>query len=96
MAIVKWSDNAMQDLLQIYTLIALDSPENADDFLDRLMDGTEAQLSVSPSIGRIIPEINNPAFREIIYGKYRVMYHVENTRVSITHVRHVAREFFYK
>lgn len=93
MAAIKWSESAMQDILQIYKYIAQDSPDNADAFLDRLMDSAEKQLSVSPLIGREIPEMKDSAFREIIYGKYRVMYHVEGDRVDITHVRHGAREF---
>lgn len=90
---IKWSAQAMQDILQIYKYIALDSPNNADTFLDSLMDSAEMQLSVSPTVGREIPEMKDPAFREIIYGKYRVMYHVDGNIVNITHVRHGAREF---
>ena len=90
---IKWTNSALQDILQIYEYIALDSPYNADAFLDRLMDNAEKQLSVSPMIGRMVPEMNDPAFREIIHKKYRVMYHVEGSKVDITHVRHVAREF---
>ena len=90
---VKWTDSALQDILQIYEYIALDSPYNADAFLDRLMDSAEKQLSVSPLIGRVIPEMNDPAFREIIYKKHRIMYHVDGGTADITHVRHAAREF---
>ena len=90
---IKWTDSALQDILQIYEYIALDSPYNADAFLDRLMDSAEKQLSVSPFIGRVIPEMNDPAFREIIYKKYRIMYHVDGSKADITHVRHAAREF---
>ena len=96
MAKINWSDSALQDILNIYKYIALDSPSNADGFLDHLMDGTEKQLSISPLIGREIPEMKDPDFREIIYGKYRVMYHVEDNMVDITHVRHGAREFSYE
>jgi addiction module RelE/StbE family toxin len=93
---VSWTENALQDILEIYTYIAQDSPNNADSFLDSLMDNTEKQLSISPLIGRKIPEINDPAFREIIYGNYRVMYHIECSQIDITHVRHGAREFLYE
>ena len=91
---IEWSEDARSDILQIYRHISLDSPSNADSFLDRLIDSAEMQLSVSPLIGRKIPEINDPDFREIIYGQYRIMYHFERDIVTITHVRHGARQFF--
>ena len=90
---IVWTDNALHDIFQIYSYIALDSPVNAGAFTDRLMDSAEKQLNVSPTIGRIVPEIQDPAIREIIYEKYRVMYHFEDDVVSITHVRHGARDF---
>ena len=93
MTTVKWTDSALEDTLQIYTYIAEDSEDRADGFLDRLMDSAENQLGVSPLIGRMIPEMNDPSFREIIYEKYRVMYHVDGDEVDITHVRHIAREY---
>jgi len=90
---VVWADSVLIDISQIYCYIALNSTENADNFLNRLMDSAENQLSVFPTIGRIIPELCDPAFREIIYGNYRIMYHFESNVVNITHVRHVARKF---
>jgi addiction module RelE/StbE family toxin len=90
---IQWTENALEDTLQIYIYIAEDSVDRADAFLDRLMDSAEKQLSVSSLIGRVIPEMNDPFFREIIYERYRIMYHVEGNVVSITHVRHIAREF---
>ena len=92
MAKVVWTDNSIIDLSQIHKYISEDSPENADGFLDRLMDRSEKQLSTFPTIGRKIPELNDPAFREIIYGNYRVMYYLARNVVSITHVRHMARD----
>ena len=93
MAKIKWTDRALRDILQIYEYIALDSADNANAFLDRLMDSAEKQLSVSPLIGRVIPEMKDSAFREIIYENYRVMYHVEGDSADITHVRHAAMKF---
>ena len=67
---VVWTDNAIMDISQIYNYIAMHSHNNADCFLNRLMDSAEKQLSVSPTIGRIVPELGDPAFREVIYNNY--------------------------
>jgi hypothetical protein len=34
------------------------------------------QLRGNPEIGRIVPEINERQFRELIYGDYRIIYHI--------------------
>jgi len=46
------------------------------------------QLESSPEIGRIVPEINNNQFRELIYGNYRIIYRIDKKQISILTVRH--------
>ncbi len=46
------------------------------------------QLKASPEIGRIVPEINNNQFRELIYGNYRIIYRIETKQISILTIRH--------
>ena len=46
------------------------------------------QLKISPEIGRIVPEIRNSQFRELIYGNYRIIYRIEAKRISILTIRH--------
>ncbi|MGI6387971.1 MAG: type II toxin-antitoxin system RelE/ParE family toxin [Desulfomonilia bacterium] len=36
-----------------------------------------------PFSGRIIPEINNPDCREVIYGTCRIMYRIEGNEIWI-------------
>jgi len=35
-----------------------------------------------------VPEVNNRAIRELIYGNYRIVYRVKDKRVSILTVCH--------
>jgi len=61
-------------------------------FVDRLLDAAE-RLARFPRSGRIIPEIGDPHSREMIFGAYRVMYHVERDAVIIVSVVHGARHW---
>ncbi|MDR0490184.1 MAG: type II toxin-antitoxin system RelE/ParE family toxin [Oscillospiraceae bacterium] len=93
MAHVFWTDESLQYIAEIYKYIAKDSPQNADSFLNRMMDSVETQLLLSAEIGRITPEFQNPSKREIIYEKYRVMYTVSDDKQTayITQVQHGAK-----
>ena len=47
-----------------------------------------------PLIGRVIPEIGNENFREIIYGNYRIMYKlVTKERIDLLTIFHSSRNF---
>lgn len=43
-------------------------------------------LSQFPLMGRMIPEINDPALRELIVGQFRVLHHVYPDRIDILRV----------
>jgi len=94
MAHILWTDEALKYIAEIYKYIAEDSPQNAENFLNALMDSVEMQLSLSAEIGRVTPEFNNPGKREIIYKKYRVLYTVSEDKqtVHITQVQHGAKQ----
>ena len=93
MARTYWTDEALRYLADIYKHIAEDSPQNAENFLNALMDSVETQLSLSTDIGRVTPELQDPDKREIIYKKYRVLYTVSDDRQTayITQVQHGAK-----
>ena len=93
MARTFWTEEALRYVAEIYRFIAEDSPQNAESFLNDLMDSVEMQLSVSVDIGRITPELQDPRKREIIYKKYRVLYTVSDDKHTayITQVQHGAK-----
>lgn len=46
---------------------------------------------ISPRIGRVVPEFDDPAIRELIVQKYRIIYRVTDHSVTIAAVIHGAR-----
>ena len=93
MARTYWTDEALRYIADIYKHIAEYSPQNSENFLNALMDSVETQLSLSSDIGRVIPELQDPDKREIIYKKYRVLYTVSDDRRTayVTQVQHGAK-----
>ncbi len=89
---VIWSDHALDDIEQISEYISKDSPERASLFVSRLIDAAE-QMASFPNSGRIIPEIEKNAYRETVYGAYRIMYKVENHGIILLAVVHGARDW---
>jgi len=82
-----WSPLAIGRVSDIAEYIALDDAVAAQKWVDKLFSKVE-RLSEFPESGRMVPEINNKTFRELIYGNYRVIYRFEHGEVSILTVRH--------
>ena len=49
------------------------NPQRASAFIDRLLEKGNAIASF-PSMGRVVPELSQPEIREILVGKYRIVY----------------------
>lgn len=82
-----WSPLAIDRASEIAGYIALDKPSAADKWITTVFSKA-AQLASSPETGRIVPEIENDQFRELIYGNYRIIYRIEKKQVSILTIRH--------
>jgi len=82
-----WSPLAIDRASEIADYIARDKPSAAEKWIDTLFSRV-GQLESSPEIGRILPEINDSQFRELIYGNYRIIYRIETAQVSILTIRH--------
>lgn len=94
---VIWSPSAYKDVDLIAEYIARDSIDRAAMFVTKLMKQTDDGLVSFPQSGRIIPEMNDSSWREIIYGSYRIMYRIrENGDVYVAGVVHGARDFIPK
>jgi plasmid stabilization system protein ParE len=83
---VIWAPLAIERAYEEARFIAEDKPDAALRWLDGLFDSTD-RLERFPQGGRIVPEIQLPDYREIIYGKHRVIYRVEKRRIWILTVR---------
>ncbi len=83
---------SQEDLGGIIRYLRTDSPERAKTFGDALIDEALA-IGRFPEIGRMIPELRDPAVREIVHGSYRIIYEVRHkpTVVYVLRFWHAAR-----
>ena len=92
MAVVEWTDQALEDLDTNAAFIARDSHYYAKIFVSRILSSVE-QLVDFPEIGRGVPEVSQADIREIIHGNYRIIYQYResNSLVTILTIYHSAR-----
>jgi toxin ParE1/3/4 len=83
---------AIQDLQEIIRYISIDNPTRAESF-GRELIGKTRRLASFPEMGRVVPEVNDPSIREIIYHTYRIVYRVRQPerRIEVSRFWHAAR-----
>ena len=54
------------------------------------MEATE-RLTASPGSGRIVPELDRPNIREILFGEYRIVYRLQAEEATILLMSHGRR-----
>jgi plasmid stabilization system protein ParE len=84
---IVWSPLAIERASEIAEYIAQDKPSAAEKWINTVFSKVE-KLKSAPEIGRIVPEIGNDQFRELIYGNYRIVYRIEKKQISILTIRH--------
>jgi len=82
-----WSPIAVDRVSEIAGYIAQDDPVAARNWIETVFNKVE-ELKAFPESGRVVPETDNKAIRELIYGNYRVIYRLEKKRISVLTVRH--------
>ena len=87
-----WTRRAIEDVQSIQRFIEKDSPHYAQ-LISQQLIATVERLPVFPQSGRIVPEIDDPAIREIIQGSYRIVYRLIQGEIHILTVHHAARLF---
>ena len=90
---VFWSDAAVSQLQAIHDYVAQTSP----DYALRLVDGLtnrSIQIAGFPFSGRMVPEYELNAVRELIEGSYRIIYLInkEKDQIEVLAVIHTSRE----
>lgn len=89
---VVWAESAREALDEVITYIVQDSREAAGDVLEAALEAA-ASLATLSARGRVVPEINDSAIREVLVFQYRLMYRLENDRVVVVAFVHGARDF---
>ena len=88
---VIWTELAIEDLKSIHDYISLDSKVYADRFVEKIFSRVD-QLKSHPQSGRVVPEFRAEIIRELIEGRYRIIYKVNPDSIAITRVHHSARD----
>jgi plasmid stabilization system protein ParE len=94
MAKVEWAITAIEDTQRIAEFIELQNPTAAVKFAQRIKS-TAQRLSDLPTLGRVVPELSDPGYREVILPPCRIIYIVEEDVVTIVHVKRVEQLFLY-
>ena len=84
---ILWSPLAIDRASEIAGYIAQDNPDAAESWINTVFKKVE-HLKEFPKSGRIVPETDNTTIRELVYGNYRIIYRVEERRLSVLTVRH--------
>lgn len=88
-----WSPTAQKRIKEILDFISIDNPTAALSLIDSLEEKVES-LKIHPEAGRILPELDNPAIRELVVHKnYGVIYEISQDLIEILTVRHFKRNF---
>ena len=93
MASIRWTVDARRDIHAIREYVALYSPTYAATLIEGILSAV-SRLEHFPLSGRIVPEFENEAIRELIVGDYRVVYALEREGVDILIVAHGSRDIF--
>ena len=89
---VAWAESARDALDEVIEYIAQDSRSAAVRILEEALEAASA-LATFPERGRIVPELRDPAFREVFVFRYRLLYEVGHDRVLIVAFLHGSRDF---
>jgi addiction module RelE/StbE family toxin len=90
--VVRWTNQAVQDLRSIRLFIERDSPRYGRLVAERLFEAT-LQIEQFPRSGRIIPEIGRENYRELIVGEYRIVYRLDGDAAILLTVFRSSRLF---
>jgi toxin ParE1/3/4 len=72
--------------LDIADYIAQDKPGAALNWVETVLGQVE-NLSSFPNSGRVVPELDNEQYKELIIGNYRVIYKITEKQIQILTIR---------
>ena len=90
MARVTWTDQALVDLHAVCLFLARDAPRYAQLFAIQVF-GAADRLAEFPRLGRVVPELGRDEIREVLVGRYRLIYRLLEDEVEILTVHHGLR-----
>ena len=85
MAQLIWTEPALSDLDTIADYIALDKPDAAKAFVQRVFSHVE-QLQEHPESGSGVRELPNSPYRQIVEPPCRIFYRFDGIKIYVLHV----------
>ena len=86
-----WTELSLSDLKEIFDYIAANSQRYAIITTNKIYQRVQI-LADNPYSGKIVDEFNKKSIRELIEGKYRIIYRIKNSsQIDILRIYHSAR-----
>jgi plasmid stabilization system protein ParE len=79
---VIWSQESLNQLIDIENFIAKDSPDRAAKFINRLI-GCGESCKDYPYTGRVVPEFSIDKIREVYEQSYSIVHQITKARIEI-------------
>jgi toxin ParE1/3/4 len=89
---VVWTEQALMRLAEIQDFVARANREAAEQLIRRIAERGEG-LSRFPEMGRRVPELPGTGMREIIEGRYRIVYRIQAKSIQVVTVFEGHRQF---
>jgi addiction module RelE/StbE family toxin len=90
---VNWTKQSLEDIENIASFIAYDSPHYSTIQTERFFEKVKV-LETHPEFGRIVPEVGDPLIRQILEGNYRIIYKIKSeSQIDVLTVYHQKRMF---
>ena len=88
---VSFTERAVQDIENAAAYIAQDSQHYAELWVQKVIKRIQV-LKQHPKIGKRVPELNDENIREVMLGRYRIIYTIiGELRIDILTIHHSAR-----
>jgi len=91
MTVIRWSGPSIREFEGSLDYIARDNRDAADR-LARAIHRAVGRLRAFPDSGRMVPELEDPALREVVYAPFRVIYQHQENLVEILAVVRAEQE----
>ncbi len=87
-----WTERASDDLGALVRYVARQNPDAARSMGYGIYDRAQV-LAEFPEIGSVVHELNDPAWRQLVFRSYRIVYRLDHEAktASIVRVWHGAR-----
>ena len=89
---INLTQKALADIEAIAQYLSEYSPSYAARFVEEVLKRADL-LTLFPEMGRVLPEIDEREVRELIYQRYRIIYHIiSENRIDIITVQHTSKD----